>query len=109
MVVHPQSIVHSMVEFVDGSIIAQLGVTDMRLPIQYALSYPERWDASAAARPDAGRTLTSSRRTRRGSPASTSRSGRSGRRAGLPIVLNAANEVAVAAFLDGSLQFHRDS
>ncbi len=46
VVVHPQSIVHSMVEFVDGSIVAQLGVTDMRLPIQYALSYPERWDAS---------------------------------------------------------------
>ena len=46
MVVHPQSIVHSMVEFVDGSIMAQLGVTDMRLPIQYALSYPERWAAA---------------------------------------------------------------
>ena len=45
VVVHPQSIVHSMVEFVDGSIIAQLGVTDMRLPIQYAFSYPERWAA----------------------------------------------------------------
>ena len=43
VVVHPQSIVHSMVELVDGSIIAQLGVTDMRLPIQYAFSYPERW------------------------------------------------------------------
>ena len=55
VVVHPQSIVHSMVEFVDGSIVAQLGVTDMRLPIQYAFSYPERWDAPrAAARPDAG-------------------------------------------------------
>ena len=45
VVVHPQSIVHSMVEFSDGSVIAQLGVTDMRLPIQYACSYPERWDA----------------------------------------------------------------
>ena len=43
VVIHPQSIVHSMVELVDGSIIAQLGVTDMRLPIQYAFSYPERW------------------------------------------------------------------
>ena len=42
---HPQSIVHSMVELVDGSMIAQLGVTDMRLPIQYAFSYPERWAA----------------------------------------------------------------
>ena len=43
VVVHPQSIVHSMVEFVDGTVLAQLGVTDMRVPIQYALSYPERW------------------------------------------------------------------
>ena len=43
VVVHPQSVVHSMVELVDGSILAQLGVTDMRLPIQYAFSYPERW------------------------------------------------------------------
>ena len=46
VVVHPQSIVHSMVEFVDGSILAQLGATDMRLPIQYALSYPARWPRS---------------------------------------------------------------
>ncbi len=45
VVVHPQSVVHSMVELVDGSVIAQLGVTDMRLPIQYAFSYPERWPA----------------------------------------------------------------
>ena len=45
MVVHPQSIVHSMVELKDGSIIAQLGITDMRLPIQYAFAYPDRWDA----------------------------------------------------------------
>jgi 1-deoxy-D-xylulose-5-phosphate reductoisomerase len=42
VVIHPESIVHSMVEFIDGSIIAQLGITDMRLPIQYALTYPER-------------------------------------------------------------------
>ncbi len=48
VLVHPQSIVHSMVELVDGSVIAQLGVTDMRLPIQYAFSYPERWTAPLA-------------------------------------------------------------
>ena len=48
VVVHPQSIVHSMVEFTDGSMIAQLGVTDMRLPIQYAFSYPERWAGAGA-------------------------------------------------------------
>ncbi|HET8644278.1 MAG TPA: 1-deoxy-D-xylulose-5-phosphate reductoisomerase, partial [Vicinamibacteria bacterium] len=46
VLIHPQSVVHSMVEFVDGTVMAQLGVTDMRLPIQYALSYPERWAAA---------------------------------------------------------------
>ena len=50
VIVHPQSVIHSMVEFVDGSIIAQLGVTDMRLPIQYAFSYPDRWAAPLARR-----------------------------------------------------------
>lgn len=106
VVVHPQSIVHSMVEFVDGSIVAQLGVTDMRLPIQYALSYPERWEAAVPPL-DLARagTLTFE-------PADTVRfpcldlafralSGDGG----LPIVLNAANEVAVAEFLDGALGF----
>ena len=48
VIVHPQSIVHSLVELTDGSVIAQLGVTDMRLPIQYAFSYPERWGHAAA-------------------------------------------------------------
>ena len=49
MVVHPQSIVHSMVEFQDGSVLAQLSPPDMRLPIQYALTYPERWEGLADA------------------------------------------------------------
>ena len=63
VLVHPQSIVHSMVELIDGSVIAQLGVTDMRLPIQYAFSYPERWGgAAAAARSRAGRAVSSSSR-----------------------------------------------
>jgi 1-deoxy-D-xylulose-5-phosphate reductoisomerase len=48
VVIHPQSIVHSLVELRDGSVIAQLSVTDMRLPIQYAFSYPDRWDAPMA-------------------------------------------------------------
>ena len=103
MVVHPQSIVHSMVELVDGSVIAQLGVTDMRLPIQYAFSYPERW---AAPLPPldltrCGRAGFRGAGHRAGFPAWGWRSGRSTGDAGLPIVLNAANEVAVAAFLDG--------
>ena len=46
VVVQPQSAIHSMVEFTDGSVKAHLGTTDMRIPIQFALSYPERWDAS---------------------------------------------------------------
>jgi 1-deoxy-D-xylulose-5-phosphate reductoisomerase len=100
VLVHPQSIVHSMVEMIDGSVIAQLGVTDMRLPIQYAFSYPERWggplpslDLARAGRlefehPDLERfpCLALAFRALRGA-------------AGLPIVLNAANEVAVSAFL----------
>jgi 1-deoxy-D-xylulose-5-phosphate reductoisomerase len=106
VLVHPQSIVHSMVELVDGSVIAQLGVTDMRMPIQYAFSYPERWaaplpplDLAAAGRldfeaPDTARfpCLALAFRALRGD-------------AGLPIVLNAANEVAVAAFLEERLGF----
>jgi 1-deoxy-D-xylulose-5-phosphate reductoisomerase len=106
VLVHPQSIVHSMVELVDGSIIAQLGVTDMRMPIQYAFSYPERWaaplpplDLAGAGRldfeaPDTARfpCLGLAFRALRGDP-------------GLPIVLNAANEVAVAAFLERRLGF----
>ena len=96
-----------MVELVDGSIIAQLGVTDMRLPIQYAFSYPERW---AAPLPPldltrAGRLEFEPPGHRRGFPASAWRSGRSRATPALPIVLNAANEVAVAAFLQRRLGF----
>jgi 1-deoxy-D-xylulose-5-phosphate reductoisomerase len=106
VLVHPQSIVHSMVELVDGSVIAQLGVTDMRLPIQYAFSYPDRWPAPLPSLDlaRAGRLefepadtmrfpcLALAFRALRGGP-------------GLPIVLNAANEIAVAAFLDERLSF----
>jgi 1-deoxy-D-xylulose-5-phosphate reductoisomerase len=106
VVIHPQSIVHSMVELVDGSVIAQLGVTDMRLPIQYACSYPERWDG----------TLPSLDLTRAGRleflPPSPDRfpclrlAYRALRAQGtLPVVLNAANEVAVGAFLERKLRF----
>ena len=48
VVVHPQSVVHSMVEFIDGSVLAQLGLTDMRIAIQYALTYPERWEFASS-------------------------------------------------------------
>ena len=106
VVVHPQSIVHSMVELVDGSIIAQLGVTDMRLPIQYAFSYPERWSAPLAPLDltRAGRLEFEPPDTDAVSLSGAGVSGARGRR-GLPIVLNAANEVAVAEFLQARLGF----
>ncbi|HKT79181.1 MAG TPA: 1-deoxy-D-xylulose-5-phosphate reductoisomerase [Vicinamibacterales bacterium] len=106
VVIHPQSVVHSMVEFVDGSIIAQLGVTDMRLPIQYAFSYPERWagllpslDLTRASRldfePPDRESFPCLGLAYRALDAEQS----------LPVVLNAANEVAVARFLAGTLSF----
>ena len=106
VVIHPQSVVHSMVELVDGSIIAQLGVTDMRLPIQYAFSYPERWTA-----PLPSLDLARMGRLEFDVPDTTSfpclalayRALRGPR--SLPVVLNAANEIAVARFLEGRLSF----
>jgi len=106
VVIHPQSVVHSMVELTDGSIIAQLGVTDMRLPIQYAFSYPERWvaplpplDLARAARLDFEVPDTSAfpclQLAYRALAAERS----------LPVVLNAANEVAVRGFLEGHIGF----
>ena len=106
VVVHPQSIVHSMVALRDGSVIAQLSVTDMKLPIQYAFSYPDRWDGALAPLdvvrmgtlefhpPDLKRfaclQLAYDALAHGGA---------------WPIVLNAANEVAVEAFLAGRIRF----
>lgn len=100
VVVQPQSAIHSMVEFSDGSVKAHLGTTDMRIPIQYALSYPDRWDAPVEpldftklgslefypADTDTFRCLALARHA--GDVGGT-----------LPCAMNAANEVAVAAFL----------
>ena len=106
VLVHPQSVVHSMVEFVDGTVLAQLGVTDMRLPIQYAFSYPDRWDAaiptldltrSAAlefASPDLDRFPCLRLAYQALNVGGT-----------MMVALNAANEVAVDAFLAGRLPF----
>lgn len=106
VVIHPQSIVHSMVEFVDGSIIAQMSATDMALPIQYALTYPERY-AGACAPLDlttVGRLDFESPRTDLFPSLDLAR--RAGTAGGtLPAVLNAANEAAVDAFLAGRLSF----
>ena len=106
VVVHPQSVIHSMVEFRDGSVVAQLGTPDMRTPIAYALGYPARIDSGAARldflavgnltfeRPDGRRfpCLPLAYDALRAGPSAT-------------IALNAANEVAVEAFLDRRLPF----
>ena len=106
IVIHPQSIVHSMVEYVDGSIIAQLSTTDMKFPIQYALLYPDRV-AAPFARLDLAkmRTLDFLTVDPHRFPAvelayASSRAGGS-----MPAVLNAANEIAVERFLAGELPF----
>ena len=108
VVVHPQSVIHSMVEYVDGSVIAQMGNPDMRTPIAHALALPERIESGVAPlnffdlmglhfeRPDAARfpcLPLAYEALRCGGTA--------------PAVLNAANEVAVARFLEGGLPFNR--
>jgi 1-deoxy-D-xylulose-5-phosphate reductoisomerase len=107
IVVHPESVVHSMIELVDGSIIAQMGVTDMRHAIQYALTYPERHpcelpplDLTKLAalhfeEPDTERFPAISLAYRALRTGGT-----------LPAAMNAANEIAVEAFLNGSISFN---
>lgn len=106
VVVHPQSIVHSMVEFVDGSILSQLSTPDMCLPIQFALTYPDRIASNRVqtSLADIG-SLTFEAPDEERFPAL--RLAREAGTAGssLPAVLNAANEVAVEAFLNGSIGF----
>jgi 1-deoxy-D-xylulose-5-phosphate reductoisomerase len=106
VVVHPQSVIHSMVQYTDGSVLAQLGNPDMRTPIAHAMAWPERMDSGvpsldlfAIARldfepPSPGRFPCLDLAYRAAAEAGTS-----------PVVLNAANEVAVAAFLDERLAF----
>jgi len=108
VVVHPQSVIHSMVEFADGSVLAQMGTPDMRTPIAYALAHPERIESGSASldftrlgalsfeAPDLRRfrCLALAFRALAGGTALTA-------------ALNAANEVAVEAFLDGRLSFDR--
>ncbi len=106
VVVHPQSVVHSLVEYVDGSMVAQLSPPDMKLPIQYALSYPERWSGPAAK---LDLTKHFSLEFEPPDPERFPALGlgyevaAAGGTAGA--VLNAANEAAVAAFLQGELTF----
>ena len=108
VVIHPQSIVHSMVEYRDGSVIAQLSPPDMRLPIQYALTYPERREG-VAAKLDWSRAMELCFEPPDFERFGALRLGLEAAAAGgtAGAVLNGANEAAVAAFLDGRLGFHQ--
>jgi 1-deoxy-D-xylulose-5-phosphate reductoisomerase len=103
--VHPQSTVHSLVEFVDGSILAQISVTDMRLPILYALAYPERpkssltFDLAALKHLDFEQPDFARFPCLRLAYEAAAAGGKA------PIALNAADEIAVAAFLEGRIPF----
>src|SRR2546425_1477491 len=106
VLVHPQSIVHSMVEYIDGSVIAQLGVADMGVPILYALTYPER-RPTPAARLDLARVgqLTFFEPDPARFPCLRLARHALEQGGAAPVVLNAANEIAVAAFLDRRIAF----
>lgn len=107
VVVHPESIIHSLVEFVDGATMAQLGWPDMRVPIQVALSWPERWSLSGEPLDLTGRRLTFEPPDLDTFPA-LAMARQAGEAGGLyPTILNAANEVAVSAFLSGRIPFLR--
>lgn len=106
VVIHPQSIIHSAVEYLDGSIIAQLGLPDMRLPIQYALTYPRRVPGPVPRLKLTdlpGLTFEAPDHERFPALNLAFEAGRAG--GTMPAVLNAANEVAVASFLKGRLTF----
>ena len=106
VIVHPQSIVHSMVEFIDGSILAQLSVTDMCFPIQYALTWPERVPNSLPPVDFAGIGKLDFEKPRIDDFPALQLAREAGNAGGtLPAVMNAANEVAVAQFLKGKLSF----
>lgn len=108
ILIHPQSIVHSLVEFVDGSVLAQLSNPDMRMPIQYALTFPERFPGAVKrlkledirklefSLPDYKRFPCLGLALQAGTTGGT-----------MPVVLNASNEVAVEAFLKGKISFTR--
>jgi 1-deoxy-D-xylulose-5-phosphate reductoisomerase len=106
VVVHPQSTIHSMVEFVDGSILAQLGPTDMRMPIQYALTYPERAASNQVALDWTRlKRLDFEKASTRRYPCLKLAREAMKQGGAFPCALNAADEVAVAAFLEHRLPF----
>ncbi len=105
VIIHRQSIVHSMVEYIDGSILAQLGLPDMKLPIQYALTYPERKNNNFKRFNPFGQVLEFNKPDRENFPCldlacSAARTGGT-----MPAVLNGSNEIAVDAFIQGKIGF----
>jgi 1-deoxy-D-xylulose-5-phosphate reductoisomerase len=104
--IHPQSVVHSMVEYVDGSVIAQMGVPDMRIPIAYAMAYPERLELNLQPLDlFALQTLTFQKPDFSRFPCLELAFAACEAGGAMPAVLNAANEVAVQAFLDNRIPF----
>lgn len=107
-IIHPQSIVHSMVEFIDGSVLAQMSHTDMTFPIQYAITYPDRVVGALAPLDFSKLGSLDFFAPRSADFPALNLAVEAGTRGGtLPAVLNAANEVAVEAFLQGNLSFPR--
>lgn len=106
VLIHPEAIVHSMVEFVDGSVLAQLGITDMRLPIQYALTYPERLPSTLPSLDFSNiTTLNFSPPDLEKFPCLSMAIDAARQGGSLPAVLNAANEELVRHYLEGSIKF----
>jgi len=106
VVVHPQSIVHSMVEYADGSVLAQMGTPDMRTPIAYALGFPERIEAGVSALELMGKQLTFEAPDTGRFPCLQLAFDALAAGGNASAVLNAANEVAVARFLEGAVPFN---
>ncbi|MCR4338151.1 MAG: 1-deoxy-D-xylulose-5-phosphate reductoisomerase, partial [Candidatus Omnitrophica bacterium] len=107
VVIHPEAVIHSMVNFKDGNILAQLGVTDMRLPIQYALSYPKRWESPIPSTVNFFKLgkLTFYSPPLKKFPALALALEVARKGGTLPAVLNAADEEVVDAFLRGEIKF----
>ncbi len=105
VVIHPESVIHSMVEFNDGSILAQLGETDMRHPVRYALSYPERMSARGSFDLTAMGPLTFEAVDKKRFPCLAIALDAARKGGTAPAVMNAANEVAVGAFLEETIPF----
>ncbi len=106
VLIHPEAIVHSMVELIDGSVLAQLGVPDMRIPIQYAITYPERSDSVSDKVDFAGTGRLSFEKPDTGRFRCLTLAISASRKGGtFPAVLNAADEEAVRYYLDGKIKF----